>query len=61
MTNDDPIVEEARRAGEDYIKTFDGNLSAVVTDLQRRTESHRQAGREVIALPPRKPREMAAS
>jgi len=50
---DDPIVEEARKAGQDYIDSFNGDLKAVFADLQRRTEEARRAGRQVGSLPPR--------
>lgn len=50
---DDPIVEEARRAGQAYIESFQGDLKAVIADLQRRTEEARRAGREVASPPPR--------
>lgn len=51
---DDPIVEEVRRAGQAYIDSFNGDLAAVVADLQRRTEEARRAGREVVSCPPKR-------
>jgi hypothetical protein len=50
---DDPLVEEARKAGQAYIDSFNGDLDALFADLQRRTEEARRAGREVASLPPR--------
>ncbi len=48
---DDPVVEEARKAGQAYIESFHGDLKAVFADLQRRTEEARRAGRQVVSLP----------
>jgi hypothetical protein len=52
---DDPLVEEARRAGQAYIDSFKGDWGALIADLRRRSE---EAGRTVVSLPPRpaKPR-----
>ena len=47
---DDPLVEEARRAGQAYIDSFRGDWSALLADLRRRSE---EAGRTVVSLPPR--------
>jgi hypothetical protein len=47
---DDPLVEEARRAGQAYIDSFKGDWRALLADLRRRSE---QAGRTVVSLPPR--------
>jgi hypothetical protein len=54
MTNEDPIVEEVRRAGDTYMKQFDYDLHAVFADLRRRTEEARLAGRKVVSLPARR-------
>ena len=57
MMNDDdqdPIVEEARRAGDAYMKRFNYDLKAIFADLRRRTEAARQAGRKVVSRPPRR-------
>jgi hypothetical protein len=51
---DDPMVEEARRAGDAYMKQFGYDLKAVFADLRRRTEEARRAGRQVVSLPPRR-------
>ena len=47
---DDPLVEEARRAGQIYIDSFNGDWNALLADLRRRSE---EAGRTVVSLPPR--------
>ena len=47
---DDPIVEEARQAGQAYIDSFNGDLKAVFADLERRREEARRAG-HVVASP----------
>jgi len=51
--NEDPIVEEVRRAGDAYFKRFDYDLKAAFTDLRQRTEQARKAGRRVVSRPPR--------
>jgi hypothetical protein len=50
---DDPIVEEARRAGQKYVDAFKGDWKALIADLRRRS---RREGRKVVSLPPRPPR-----
>ena len=52
---EDPIVEEVRKAGREYFAQFNGDLDAAFEDLRRRTESARQAGSDVVNLPPRRP------
>jgi hypothetical protein len=51
----DPIVEEVRKAREEYAAQFDFDLNAMITDLQRRTELHRLAGHPVIPVSPAPP------
>ncbi|MBC7785528.1 MAG: hypothetical protein H7144_16970 [Burkholderiales bacterium] len=53
---DDAIVHEARRAGQAYIDSFNGDWKQVIADLNRRTEDERKSGRNVVSFPPRKPR-----
>jgi hypothetical protein len=48
----DPLVEEARKAGQAYIDSFKGDLRAVCGDLRRRA---RQEGRTVVSLPAKPP------
>jgi hypothetical protein len=50
----DPIVEEVRQARKAYAARFNDDLAAMVADLRRRTEEARRAGREVVALEPRR-------
>ena len=47
---EDPLVEEARRAGEAYVASFRGDWAALRADLRRRSED---AGRPPVSLPPR--------
>ena len=50
---DDPLVEEARRAGQQYIDSFKGDWAALIADLQRRAKAE---GRQIVSPPPRPPR-----
>jgi len=49
----DPIVEEARKAGQAYLDSFKGDWKAVIDDLNRRSLEER---RKMIQLPPRMPK-----
>lgn len=51
---DNPIVEQARQAGQEYIDSFHGDWKAIIADLRHRSE---EAGRQVIATPPKRPLE----
>ncbi len=46
----DKIVEEVRRAREDYARQFDFDLDAICRDLRRKQES---SGVPVVSLPKR--------
>ena len=48
----DPIVEEVHRVREDMLARFNGDLRALVADIQRREQD---LGRQVEARPPRRP------
>ena len=48
--NDDPIVDEVRKAGEAYFAQFNFDLRAICEDLRRRSD---ERGAQVVALPPR--------
>jgi hypothetical protein len=48
----DPLVDQARKAGQAYIDSFNGDLKAVCADLRRRA---REEGRTVVSLPPKPP------
>jgi hypothetical protein len=47
----DPIVDEVRKAREDYAKQFSFNLREIAADLQRRS---RERGVKTIKLPPKR-------
>ena len=53
---EDPIVEEARKAGQAYIDSFKGDWKAMLEDLRKRSE---RQGRQPISLPPKPPRHRA--
>lgn len=46
----DPLVEEAREAGQKYVDAFKGDWKALVEDLRRRSA---EAGRKVVSRPPK--------
>jgi len=46
---DDPLVEEARQAGQQFIDSFKGDWTALAAELNRRAQAE---GREVISRPP---------
>ena len=49
----DPLVEEARKAGQEYIASFKGDRKAMLADLRRRQQ---EEGHRVVSLPPKPPR-----
>ena len=53
--NEDPIVEEVRRAGQALFDRFDNDMAAVCDYLNRRTAEAASDGRAVVSLPPRRP------
>jgi hypothetical protein len=53
--NEDPIVEEVRRAGQALFDRFNNDMVAVCDYLSRRTAEAANAGRPVVSLPPRRP------
>lgn len=53
----DPIVEETRKLREQYAARFDNNPDAIFEDIKRRQA---EGGRELVKLPPRKPRHRTA-
>jgi hypothetical protein len=53
---ENPIIDEIGRTREKMPEQFGGDLTALMRDMQRRTEESRAAGREVVSLPPRPPR-----
>lgn len=54
----DPIVEEARKAGQAYIDSFKGDRKAMIADLNRRSE---KAGRKLVSRPPRRVKRVAVN
>jgi hypothetical protein len=54
---DDPLIEEARKAGEAYIDSFKRNRKAMLEDLRRREQAH---GNRVVRLPSKPPRKRSA-
>lgn len=47
---DDPIVDEVRKAGEEYFAQFNFDLRAICEDLRRQSE---ERGVRPVTLPPR--------
>jgi hypothetical protein len=47
----DPIVEEIRKAREDYARQFNFNLREIAADLQRR---ERESGRKTVSFAPKR-------
>jgi hypothetical protein len=50
----DPIVDEVRRARDEYARALDYDLEAMFADLQQQQEKAREQGWRIIAMPPRK-------
>ena len=46
----DPIVDEVRRAREEYAKRFNYDLDAICRDLQKKQSSK---GKKVVSFPPK--------
>lgn len=46
----DPIVEEVRRIRDEYAKRFDYDLKAIVEDIRRKENAHRD---QLVSFPPR--------
>ena len=57
MTND-PIIEEVRRARDEYARRFNYDLDAICRDLQ---EKQNQPGKNVVSFPPKRPQHVASS
>ena len=47
----DPIVEEVRKARDDYAKKFNYDLDAICRDLQ---EKQGKEGKNVVSFPPKR-------
>jgi hypothetical protein len=53
---DDPIVEEVRRAREEYAAQFGYDLDAICRDLQQKQQ---QSDRQLVSFPPKRPEPVA--
>ncbi len=49
--NDDFIIQEVRKARDEYAKKFDYDLKAICQDLQKKQE---QPGKQVVSFPPKR-------
>jgi hypothetical protein len=49
----DPIVEQVRKARQKYAARFNYDLKAIGQDLRRREADSARAGRKVVTLSPR--------
>jgi len=49
--NDDLIVQEVRKARDEYAKKFNYDLDAICKNLQEKQE---QPGRQVVSFPPKR-------
>ncbi len=47
----DPIIEEIRRAREEYVASFNYDLNAIVRDLKEREG---KSGHKVVSLSPKR-------
>ncbi len=52
---EDPIVEEARRAGQAYVDSFKGDWRALFDDLRRRGEQAVRSGQPLASPRPQVP------
>ncbi len=49
----DTIVDEVRKARDEYAKKFNYDLKAICQDLQ---EKQKQSGKKVVSFPPKRPK-----
>jgi hypothetical protein len=49
----DTIVDEVRKARENYARQFDFDLDAICRDLRQKQQS---SGEQAVSFPPRRPR-----
>ncbi len=52
----DPIIEEVRKARDEYAKQFNYNLDAICRDLMKKQE---QSGKKVVSFPPKRPEKVS--
>ncbi len=55
---EDPIIEEVRKARDEYAKQFDYDLDAICLDLKKKQE---QPGKKVVSFPPKRPDQVKKS
>jgi len=48
----DPIVDEVRKARDEYARKFNYDLDAICDDLQKKQS---EKGKNVVSFPPKKP------
>jgi hypothetical protein len=53
-SNENPIVEEVHRIRAEMLAEQGGDVSALIRQMEHRTEESAAAGRTVVTLPPRK-------
>lgn len=51
---EDEIVEEVRRARDEYVARFNYDLDAIFNDIVQRQEQERLNGRVFVSLPPKR-------
>jgi len=54
----DPIIEEVRKARDEYAKQFNYDLDAIFRDLKKK---HEQPGKKVVSFPPKRPNQVKNS
>jgi hypothetical protein len=54
----DPIIEEVRKARDEYAKQFNYDLDAIFRDLKKKQE---QPGKKVVSFPPKRPNQVKKS
>jgi len=53
---DDPIVQDVRKARDEYARRFDYDLDAICQDLQEKQE---KSGKKLVSFPPKRPEPIA--
>ena len=54
----DPIVEEVRKARDEYARQFNYDMDAICEDLKNKQE---QPGKNLVSFPPKRPRPVGRS
>jgi hypothetical protein len=49
--SEDPIIEEVRKARDDYARQFDYDLEVIFRDLQKKQQ---QPGKKIVSFPPKR-------